>query len=159
VLNSAAVRDAIVDQLRKIKRVVEFMNGKPELIRGHLFAPGVETSLTRAVAAMTAPGILIAFKGQVQGAANEQGASLVKHQFDVFVRIGNLAGDQAGSSYEDLWHSMVNDLPQDSPVNIRYITLLPETEIMDTPYPAIVQDEDGNDFLRAVFSIPEIGDN
>jgi hypothetical protein len=156
VLNSAVLRDALVSKIQAIPSVVQFMGGDPTRIFAHVYSPGNQDRIKRAVATEPAPHVIIAWTGIVAGPRD--GSVLGVHRFELFCRLA-ATPPVTEYTYEDFWHALTNDVPVGDPVNIRYLSLIPEVEIMDTPFPVIMQDEDFQDYLQCTILIPELGDN
>ena len=118
---------------------------------------GQENRLAEAVYAMPSPSMLVAWDGTQGG--NFDGQTIWKHRFHVYFRMGNAAGSTQPMGYEDLWWMVCNRPPAGASANIRYISILPELDIMDTPSITHLLDEDQIDIFRGEFVLPEIGDN
>jgi hypothetical protein len=118
---------------------------------------GDEQTLVKAVYEMPAPSLLVAWEGTRGG--NFDGATIWKHRWGVYYRMGNAAGIVDPVGYERLWYLTCNALPGGSPVNIRYMQLYDGLDIMDTPSVEHMLDEDQIDRFKGSFVIPEIGDN
>jgi hypothetical protein len=106
---------------------------------------------------MPAPSILVAWEGTQGG--NFNGYQIWKHRIAVYLRMANAAGNTDPVGYEDLWWTICNRPPGGAGANIRYINILPELDIMDTPSIAHLLDEEQIDIFRGEFVLPEIGDN
>jgi hypothetical protein len=106
---------------------------------------------------MPAPSVLVTWEGTLGG--NFNGYAIWKHRIAVYLRMGNMAGSNDPVGYEDLWWTICNRPPSGASANIRYINILPELDIMDTPSIAHLLDEDQLDIFRGEFVLPEIGDN
>lgn len=162
MLNPAKITDAVVAALSKIPELATAMTvdsgGDANCrISAFHYRLGAEHSLREAVYKMPAPSVLVTWEGTLAGGFD--GSTIWKHRIGVYVRMGNMAGRTDPVGYADLWSIICNGKPQGKPQNIRYLNLLPELEIMDTPSIAHALDEDGIDYFRGEFVFPEIGDN
>jgi hypothetical protein len=163
MLNPALITDALVGVLQTIPELAAAMtvldaNQQPIIrISAFHYRLGQENRLAEAIYAMAAPSMLVAWDGTQGGSFN--GQSIWKHRFNVYFRMGNAAGLPDPIGYEDLWWIACNKPPTGSPVNIRYMNIVPGLDIMDTPSVAHALDEDLQDRFVGVFVIPEIGDN
>ncbi len=157
MLNPKLITDAIVATLKLIPDLSAAMtvNGAIRIDSFH-YRLGSEHRLAAAVYGMGVPSMLVAWEGTQPG--NFNGYSIFKHRFGVYFRMGNMAGQDSPIGYEDLWTMAVNSLPSGSPVNIRYMSVYPGLDIMDTPGVNHELDEDLVDRFKGVFIFPEIGD-
>src|ERR1035441_3738225 len=137
MLNPKLITDAVAAALQHIPALATAMtvtdaNDNANLrITAFHYRLGDEQRLTEAVFKMPAPSILVAWEGTQGG--NFDGSQVWKHRFGVYLRMGNMAGSNDAVGYEDLWWMVCNVPPQDSPVNIRSMNILPGLDIMDTP--------------------------
>jgi len=163
MLNPRLITDAIVAALAGIEALAAAMtaddgNGNTVVrILAFHYQVGLDSQLASAVYNMPTPSLLVAWDGSGPGQAD--GQTLWKHRFAVYFRMGTAVGQVAPVGYEDLWWLICNGLPAGSPVNIRYMNLLDELEIMDTPGAVHMVDEEQYDRFKGMFVIPEIGDN
>jgi len=170
MLNSYDVAEAIAATLKTIPDLAAAMTvigaDKNPVVRISAFhyLLGQENQLLRAVYEMPAPSMLVAWRGDLGG--NFDGSTIWKHRFEIYYRMGNAAGQSSPVGYEQLWWltcngkpvTIIDDLPVESPQNIRNMSLYPGLDLMDTPTGTPVPDEDGVDRFVAVLAIPEIGD-
>jgi hypothetical protein len=162
MLNASPITDAIAATLACIPDLFTAMavtNAIGDLecrISAFHYRLGQEHQLAAAIYKMPAPSMLVAWDGTQGG--NFDGQTIWKHRFHVYFRMGNAAGLDYPVGYEDLWWTVCNRPPTGSPVNIRYMTLYPGLDIMDTPSMAHALDEDQVDRFVGTFVIPEIGD-
>lgn len=162
MLNPAKITDAVVDQLVKIPELATAMTvtagANPAVrITAYHYRLGAEHALREAVYKMPCPSILVAWEGTQGG--NFNGYQIWKHRIAVYLRMGNAAGNTDPVGYADLWWIICNRPPAGATNNLRYVNILPELDIMDTPSIAHMLDEDLIDIFRGEFVIPEIGDN
>ena len=109
---------------------------------------------------MPAPSMLVAWEGSKGG--NFDGQTIWKHRWGIYYRMGNAAGLAVPVGYEDLWALTCNGstaVTGAAGPNIRNIQIADGLDIMDTPSIDHALDEDLVDRFKAVFVIPEIGDN
>jgi hypothetical protein len=121
---------------------------------------GQEHRLAEAVYGMPAPSMLVAWEGTKGG--NFDGQTIWKHRWGIYYRMGNAAGLAVPVGYEDLWALTCNGstaVTGAAGPNIRNIQIADGLDIMDTPSIDHALDEDLVDRFKAVFVIPEIGDN
>lgn len=163
MLNPSQVTDAVTAALVAIPELAAAMtvtdgNGNPICrITAFHYRLGAEHRLAEAIYKMAAGSILVVWEGTLGG--NFNGYQIFKHRIAVYFRMGNMAGSNDPVGYEDLWWTVCNRPPEGSSVNIRYMNILPELDIMDTPSVAHLLDEDQIDIFRGEFVLPEIGDN
>jgi hypothetical protein len=162
MLNPRLITDAVTAVLAAIPDLAAAMtvteDGNPIVrINAFHYRLGAEDRLARAIYTMPTPSILVAWEGTLGG--NFNGYQIWKHRIALYLRMGNMAGNPSPMGYEDLWSTICNHLPMNSSVNIRYMNILPDLDIMDTPSVAHLLDEDQIDIFRGEFVIPEIGDN
>jgi hypothetical protein len=163
MLNAGLITDAIAAVLQKIPDLAGAMTvidgtGAPICrISSFHYRLGQEYRLAETIYKMPSPSILVAWEGTQGG--NFNAYQIWKHRIAVYLRMGNMAGNTDPVGYEDLWWLICNQPPLGSSGNIRYISILPELDIMDTPSIAHLLDEDQIDIFRGEFVIPEIGDN
>jgi hypothetical protein len=154
VLNPAPITDAIATVLLSIPDLGAAMDGR---ISAFHYRLGQEHRLAERIYKMPAPSMLVAWDGTLGG--NFDGQTIWKHRFNVYFRMGNVAGVENPVGYEDLWWIVCNKPPTGSQVNVRYMQLYPGLDIMDTPSVAHALDEDLQDRFVGTLVIPEIGDN
>jgi hypothetical protein len=163
MLNPALVTDAVTALLASIPELAAAMavadsSGNVSVrISPFHYRLGAEHRLAEAIYKMPAPSILVAWDGTQGG--NFNGYQIWKHRIAVHMRMGNMAGSLEPVGYEDLWWMICNRPPDGASQNIRYINILPELDIMDTPSVAHALDEDLVDRFTGIFVIPELGDN
>ena len=162
MLNPALVTDAVVGVLAGIPELATALTvtaGGNATVRISAFhyRLGAEHPLAETIYKMPAPSVLVAWEGTLGG--NFNGYAIWKHRIGVYLRMGNMAGNKDPVGYEDLWWIMVNRPPTGQSQNIRYLNILPDLDIMDTPSIAHLLDEDQIDIFRGEFVIPEVGDN
>jgi hypothetical protein len=163
MLNPALVTDAVTALLASIPELAAAMavtdsSGNVNVrISAFHYRLGAEHRLAEAIYKMPAPSILVAWDGTQGG--NFNGYQIWKHRIAVHIRMGNMAGNLEPVGYEDLWWMICNRPPDGASQNIRYINILPELDIMDTPSVAHALDEDLVDRFVGTFVIPELGDN
>ncbi len=158
MLNPSTITDAIAATLKAIPALAAAMTVDSVVrIDAFHYRLGDEFRLTEAIYKMAAPSMLIAWEGTQGG--NFDGATIWKHKFGVYYRMGNAAGVDDPLGYEDLFWLTCNSIPTGNSVNIRYISFVSGVDIMDTPSVIHSVDEDGIDIFKAVFVVPEIGDN
>jgi hypothetical protein len=133
------------------------MNGNPGNIQPFEYFYGQDKSLEVAVQSITAPGILVAWLGTHGG--NFDGMTIWKHRVGAFVRMANIQGAAQPNGYEYLFYTMFNSPVNGGTVNIRYVNLLPNVDIMDTPTAAMRTDVDRFDYQEIEMVFPEIGDD
>ena len=163
MLNPSLITDAVTATLQNIADVATAMTvldsgGNPTVrITAYHYLLGADHRLMEAIYKMPAPSMLVAWEGTQGG--NFNGYAIWKHHIAVYLRMGNAAGSNDPVGYEYLWWKICNGLPEGSNVNIRYMNILPELDIMDTPSIAHMLDVDQIDMFRGEFIIPEMGDN
>jgi len=166
MLNTSAVTDAIVAVLKTITDLAAAMTlldatGAPVVrITAFHYLLGQEHRLAEAVYGMPAPSMLVAWEGTKGG--NFDGQTIWKHRWGIYYRMGNAAGLGTPVGYEDLWALTCNGATAVAGAagpNIRNIQIAAGLDIMDTPSIDHALDEDLVDRFKAVFVIPEIGDN
>ncbi len=163
MLNPAPITDAIVNVLQSIPDLAAAMtvldsNGAPNCrISPFHYRLGVEHRLAEAIFKMPAPSLLLAWDGTQGG--NFDGQTMWKHRFSLYFRMGNAVGLTEPMGYEELWWTVCNQPPTGSAACVRYMSLFPGLDIMDTPSVAHALDEDLQDRFVGTFVIPEIGDN
>ncbi len=163
MLNPKLISDAVVAALQNIPALATAMtvmdsSGNPSVrISAFHYRLGAEHRLAEAIYKMPAPSILVAWEGTQGG--NFSGYAIWKHRIAVYLRMGNMAGSTDPVGYEDLWWTVCNGVPSNASQNIRYINILPELDIMDTPSIVHLLDEEQIDIFRGEFVLPEIGDN
>jgi len=167
MLNTSAVTDAIVTALKTITDLAAAMTaldatGSPVVrITAFHYLLGQEHRLAEAVYGMPAPSMLVAWEGSKGG--NFDGQTIWKHRWGIYYRMGNAAGLAVPVGYEDLWALTCNGATAVAGAgtgpNIRNIQIADGLDIMDTPSVDHALDEDLVDRFKAVFIIPEIGDN
>ena len=167
MLNPAPITDAIVAVLKTITPLAAAMTvldaNQHSVIRISAFhyRLGQENRLAEAIYAMPAPSMLVAWEGTNGGGFN--GYQIWKHRFGIYYRMGNAAGLAVPVGYEDLWALTCNGATAVAGAgtgpNIRNIQIATGLDIMDTPSIDHALDEDLVDRFKAVFVIPEIGDN
>ena len=166
MLNTSAVTDAIVAVLKTITDLAAAMTlldatGAPVVrITAFHYLLGQEHRLAEAVYGMPAPSMLVAWEGTKGG--NFDGQTIWKHRWGIYYRMGNAAGLAVPVGYEDLWALTCNGstaVTGAAGPNIRNIQIAAGLDIMDTPSIDHALDEDLVDRFKAVFVIPEIGDN
>lgn len=163
MLNPKLITDAVAATLQNIPALAAAMtvtdsggNASVRISAFH-YRLGAEHRLAEAIYKMPAPSILVAWEGTQGG--NFSGYAIWKHRIAVYLRMGNMAGNNDPVGYEDLWWTVCNVAPSNASQNIRYINILPELDIMDTPSISHLLDEDQIDIFRGEFVIPEVGDN
>ena len=169
MLNTSAVTDAIVAVLKTITDLAAAMTaldatGAPVVrITAFHYLLGQEHRLAEAVYGMPAPSMLVAWEGSKGG--NFDGQTIWKHRWGIYYRMGNAAGLAVPVGYEDLWALTCNGAtgtPDKTGAvtgpNIRNIQIAAGVDIMDTPSIDHVLDEDLVDRFKAVFILPELGD-
>lgn len=123
----------------------------------HHFMTGMSAQLAKAIYEMPAPSIMVVWKDTKGG--NFSGSCMWRHRISIYMRMANSPkGTPDALDYEHIWWIICNDIPNGSPVNLRYLNFLPNLEIMDSPEPAQKVDADGVDMLYGEFVFPEIGD-
>ena len=166
MLNTSAVTDAIVTALKTITDLAAAMTvldatGAPAVrITAFHYLLGQEHRLAEAVYVMPAPSMLVAWEGSKGG--NFDGQTIWKHRWGIYYRMGNAAGIAVPVGYEDLWARTCNGATAVAGAagpNIRNIQIADGLDIMDTPSIDHALDEDLVDRFKAVFVIPEIGDD
>jgi len=157
MLNAAPITDAIASVLLSIPELHTAMGGR---ISAFHFRLGQEHRLAEAIYKMPAPSMLVAWEGTKGG--NFDGQTIWKHRWGIYYRMGNAAGLAVPVGYEDLWALTCNGstaVTGAAGPNIRNIQIADGLDIMDTPSIDHALDEDLVDRFKAVFVIPEIGDN
>ena len=170
MLNPAPITDAIVAALQSIPElatamtVLDAQQNPVCRIDAFHYLLGQEHRLAEAVYVMPAPSMLVAWEGTKGG--NFDGQTIWKHRWGIYYRMGNAAGLAVPVGYEDLWALTCNGAtgaPDNTGAvtgpNIRNIQIATGLDIMDTPSIDHALDEDLVDRFKAVFVIPEIGDN
>lgn len=163
MLKPSALVDAVVVALQSNQDLVAEMLGDPTRIYAHHYLYGTENKLAEALYKMAAPNILVVWEGTVGGDFN--GMTIWKHKVSCYIRATNAAKAVTPSSYENIWHAMVNKPVLGGQQNLRQIQLtgieLPpgSVDLMDTPSIDHLTDEEGMDYFVARFVFPEIGDN
>ena len=145
--------DAFVAAAASVPAFVDALGGS-DRVKGHKYFNGTEFSLAEAVAKMTSPSVLIAWRNTLPG--NFNGETVFKHHFEVYIRSANVARD-APSGGARLWWLLFNTPMAGTTVNIRYTEFLPGL-IMDTPGVAARQDEEMMDYFCASVVFAEMGD-
>ncbi|MGD0497529.1 MAG: hypothetical protein ABSC23_03735 [Bryobacteraceae bacterium] len=163
MLNPKLITDAVTAVLQNIPELATAMtvtdaggNATVRIAAFH-YRLGSDSRLMEVVFKMPAPSILVTWEGTEGG--NFDASTIFKHRIAVYFRMGNMAGSNDPVGYEDLWWTVCNRPPNGKGVNIRYLNILPELDIMDTPSVAHLLDEDRMDIFRGEFVIPEVGDN
>jgi hypothetical protein len=163
MLNPSQITDAVVTTLKNIPELAAAMtvldsHQNPTVrITAFHYLLGADHRLAEAIYKMPSPSMLVAWEGTFGG--NFNGYTIFKHRIAVYLRMGNAAGATDPVGYEQLWWTICNRPPQGSSQNIRYINILPDLDIMDTPSIAHLLDEDQIDIFRGEFVLPEMGDN
>jgi hypothetical protein len=163
MLNPSQVLDAVTAALASIPELSAAMtvldaSGNPTVrITAYHYLLGADHRLAEAIYSMPAPSILVVWEGTQGG--NFNGYAIWKHRIAVYLRMGNAAGATDPVGYETLWWTICNRPPTGSGVNIRYMSILPALDIMDTPSIVHLLDQEQIDIFRGEFLIPEIGDN
>jgi hypothetical protein len=158
VLNSRPIADQIVAALQSIPELVAAMGGNAENIFAYHYLFSEENRLESAISQLTAPSIMVAWKGTMPGARD--GQTLWAHHFYVFIRTGRAVGLAVPLSYEDIWWLMINGKVFGSAyASILDYNLVAGLEIMDIPSALHQLDESRFDFFQSVFCFPEIGNN
>ena len=150
MLNPAPIADAIANVLLSIPDLTTAMDAR---ISAFHYRLGQEHRLAERIYKMPAPSMLVAWDGTVGG--NFDGQTIWKHRFNVYFRMGKVAGVENPVGYEDLWWIVCNKPPTGSQVNVRYMQLYPGLDMSV----AHALDEDLQDRFVGTFVIPEIGDN
>ncbi len=162
MLNPAPITDAIVTTLRAIPDLAAAMTvvgpGGVHVVRINAFhfRLGMEHRLAEHIYKMPAPSMVVAWEGTKGG--NFNGYQIWRHRWGVYYRMGNAVGQASPIGYEDLWAITCNNTPTGSTQNIRYMTLYPGLDIMDTPSIDHELDEELIDRFKGTFTIPELGD-
>lgn len=157
MLNPSDITEAIAAKLKLIPGLAAAMTVNSVVrINAFHYRLGRENKLAQAVYVMPAPSMLVTWEGTKGG--NFNGSQLWKHSFGIYYRMANVATAVSPVGYEDLWHETVNGIVGSTGQNIRYLNILPGLEIMDTPSIDHELDEDLIDRFKALFVIPEIGD-
>lgn len=162
MLDPDVVLNSVVAALQSIPDLATEL-GAPAIpatasITGHYFYSGEENSLIRTLGQMKSPSILIAYLDYVGG--NFDGMTVWKHRLNMYIRPRNKASNGTSASAQHLWWMAMNlpvAVPEAAP-NIRYVNLVPNLDIMDTPLLKHQTDELGQDFFVSTMVIPEIGD-
>lgn len=176
-LNPAFIVDAFVTQLALIPDLATAMtvfdaSQNPTIrITAFHYRLGEDFDLAQAIYKMPQPSMLVAWSGTVGG--NFNGMQVWKHKVDAYIRMANTAvitpvtttPHQTGyGGYEDLWWMICNQPPQNTignnpnNQNVRYMNILPDLDIMDTPSIMPFGIEPGIDMFKAIFVFNEIGD-
>jgi hypothetical protein len=156
MLDPEVLAAAIVATLRTIPDLVAAMGADPNNIFAHQFYPGTEKSLANAVANMSAPSILVAWKGSLGG--NFDGMTIWKHPFEIYIRTGNAAELETPAGPGHVWWLMMNRPVNSGTLNIRQIRIMAGVDPMDTPSISHRQDEELTDYFCGSVTIPEFGD-
>jgi hypothetical protein len=156
VINPSTIVDAVVSALQTNSALAAVMGNTPANIQAFHYDAGTQMQLTQAVYAMTIPGILVAWDGTQGG--NFAGDTIWKHRIAIYIRADNTQGTNPQQSYEYIWYALVNGPVGGTGQNIRYINLLPDLDIMDTPSIGHRVDQNQIDYFSAALLIPEIFD-
>lgn len=159
MLNPEAVTTAVVTPLRTIAALVAAMGADSSRIAGHYFLFGDENRLVKAIYGMKPPSVLVVYEAQLGG--NFDGQSIFKHRLGVYIRSGNMANQGSPTGLWNLWALIMNGAVNSGTHNIRVIDLIAgQLAFQDNlPSASLLQDEDGNDYLKGLITLSEIGDN
>lgn len=159
MLNPETVTSTVVTALRTIAALVAAMNGDSSRIAGHYFLFGSENRLTETLYAMKPPSALVVYEAQIGG--NWDGQTIFKHRLAVYIRSGNMANQGSPTGLWNLWSLIMNGAVNSGTHNIRVIDLIDgQLAFQDNlPSASLLQDEDGNDYLKGLITLSEIGDN
>lgn len=158
MLDPEAMTDAFVAAAASVPDFVTALGGVDRIV-GHRYFYGTEAHLALAVAEMTTPGILIAWRVTVPG--NFNGMTVFKHHFEVYIRSANMASvafPAVPTGAGRLWWLLFNKPLDGTTVNIRYTEFLPGL-IMETPGISARQDEELQDYFCASVVFAEMGDD
>ena len=148
---------AIVAALQSNADLVSAMSDDASRIYEYRYVYGKEPRLELAINAMKAPSVMVAWSATLPG--NFNGSEIWKHQFDVYIRLGNQANAVSAIGYAEVWARIVNGAVNGGSQNIRSVQLVTGADIMDTPGIIHIIDEERQDLFCGRFVIPEIGDN
>jgi hypothetical protein len=162
MLDPDAVLNSVLAALQSIPELATEL-GAPTIpatdsITGHFFYSGEENSLTRALAQMKSPSVMVVYLDYISG--NFDGMTLWKHRLNLCVRSRNRAANGSALSAQHLWWMAMNlpiSVPEVAP-NIRYVDLcggnlwLFETNLRHQT------DELGQDFFIGTMVFNEMGD-
>lgn len=162
MLNPSLITAAVAGILAKIPLFSAAMTvgtGQTAEVRiaDYHYLLGEEHRLAEAIYKGAAPSTLVVWEGTLGG--NFNGYVVWKHRVAVYLRMANMAGATSAVGYEDLWWMLCNGIPEGYTQNIRYINILPQLDIMDTPSVTHMVDGDGIDIFRGELIFPEIGDS
>jgi hypothetical protein len=156
MIDPATLTNAVVSALQGIPALVTAMGNDPSKIYAHHYLYGSEHKFQEALYKIVPPSILVVWEGTLGG--NFDGMTMWKHRIACYLRTSNVANVQTPASYEHLFYVMVNSSVNKGQ-NIRYTNILNTVDIMDTPSANHMVDEDGMDYFKVDFVIPELGDN
>jgi hypothetical protein len=165
MLDPDVVLNSVLASLQSIPELVAELGGPAipatDSITGHYFFSGQENALSRALAQMRSPSLMVAYLDYVGG--NFNAMTVFKHRLNMFIRPRNKAALNGGgaASAQHLWWMAMN-LPVSAPIvaaNIRYVNLANgNLDLMDLPTLQHRPDESNQDFFVSTLVFPEIGD-
>jgi hypothetical protein len=162
MLDPDVVLNSVLTSLQSIPQLATEL-GAPtipatESITGHYFYSGEENSITRALAQMKSPSIMLAYLDYISG--NFDGMTVWKHRLNLCIRSRNKASNGASVSAQHLWWMAMN-LPISVPetaANIRYVDLCNHSLWLFETNLKHQIDELGQDFFIGTMTFNEMGD-
>lgn len=133
------------------------MGGDATRIRAFRYLYGVDPCLELAINEMKPPGIIVAWEDTLPATLN--GDVLFKHRYNVYIRLDNQSQASSPLTYGYLWRQIISAPVLGGTQNIRYVELLPEVNLMDTPGIMHAIDETRMDYCVGQFVFPEKGDS
>lgn len=162
MINPGTLVAAIVAKLRDIPALVTAIGGDATKIASYDYRYPKQTSLREAISELTAPGMLVAFRGIAEGRFPGITSSRTTrvYNFAVFVRSPEiLDADPATAGYYAIFEQMEKGVGTASGQRFIYDTIDPGCYPIGGPLGVLPgTDEEGRDFWEVRFSLLEAGD-
>lgn len=128
--NPGILLDAIVAQLRAVPLLVAEMGGDAQRILPYYDEYPKYKDVTRAIALLPAPGILVVYEGTSQGGGRMQPWA---HQFRLVVKLGEKQPTDTGAVHYAALYLLVEGIPTANPLNLLNMEINSSCDAMDVP--------------------------
>lgn len=160
MINPGTLLDNIVTQLRLVSDLVIEMGGDADRIAPYYDQYPDSTSVTRAIADMSAPGILVVWDGTAQGGGQMQPWT---HQFRLIVKLGEKVAASNGTDRYAALLLLVEGIPTGATLPLKNLEINSGCDGMVLPprfeRQSLIIDQQGNqmDFWVCRYTLTEKG--